>query len=171
VGTKVILELGGNIARMDKAIELSLASPGSWLVVSSEGDPAACLQKLQSAGVDPSRTILDYKAWDTVTNFTNTKPLIESLAPSELMVVTDGFHMLRAMSIARLVYFGASFSVTAHPSSPVDHHESKRLVISDTLRAILSRFTGNTLYYQTVYDDRIQYIYDCYYSYRKLQGG
>lgn len=169
--TKVILELGGNIARMDKAIELMQANPGAWLIVSSEGDPVACMQKLKDAGVDPARTMLDYKAWDTVTNFTNTKPLVESLKPDELMVVTDGFHMLRAMTIARLVYRGASFRITPHPSSPKDHDESKKLVLLDASRALLFSLTGQTIYDQKVYDDRIQYYYDCYYTYRRLQGG
>lgn len=169
--TKVILELGGNIARMDKAIELTLANPGSYLIVSSESDPAGCLQKIKSAGVDPTRFMLDYTAWDTVTNFTNTKRIIDSLAPDELMVVTDGFHMLRAMTIGKIIYFGSKFRVTAHPSSPKDHDESWQLVLLDAARSIISRFSGNTLYDQRVYDDRISYYYDCYYVARRLQGG
>ena len=168
---KVILQLGGNIARLDKAIELTLANPGSYLIVSSEGDPSMCLQKIKSAGVDPTHFMLDYTAWDTVTNFTNTKRIVDSLKPDELMVVTDGFHMLRAMTIARIVYWGSNTKVTAHPSSPVDHEESKKLVLLDASRSLISRFLGNTVYDQKVYDDRISYYYECYYVARKLQGG
>jgi uncharacterized SAM-binding protein YcdF (DUF218 family) len=169
--TTVVLELGGNIARMDKAIELAKANSQSYLIVSSEGDPAGCLQKIKDAGLDPSRVILDYTAWDTVTNFTNTKRIIDVLKPDELMVVTDGFHMLRAMTIARLVYFGSKLKVTAHPSSPADHQESRKLVVLDTIRAAVSRFTGQTLYDQSVYNNRISYFFEDYYLSRKLQGG
>jgi uncharacterized SAM-binding protein YcdF (DUF218 family) len=169
--TTVVLELGGNIARMDKAVELAKANPSAYLIVSSESDPASCLQKIKNAGLDPSRVILDYTAWDTVTNFTNTKRIIDSLAPDELMVVTDGFHMLRSMSIARLIYFGSKIKVTAHPSSPVNRKEDLRLVILDTIRAAISRFTGQTLYDQSVYDQRISIFFNDYYLSRKLQGG
>ncbi len=169
--SKVIISLGGNIARLDTAIQLTKENPGSFLLVSSEGDPAACLQKIRDAGLDPSHVSLDYSAWDTVTNFTNTKRLVDSLQPEELTVVTDGFHMLRSMTIGRLVYFGSKMKVTAHPSSPKDHDESKRLVLLDAFRSALSRFTGQTLYDQKVYDDRMPYFFDCYYTARKLQGG
>ncbi len=169
--TKAIIELGGNVARMDKAIELAKENPGSFLIVSSESDPSLCLQKIKDAGLDPSRITLDYSAWDTVTNFTNTKRIIDSIAPDELMVVTDGFHMLRSMTIAKLVYFGSKTKVTAHPSSPKDHDESKKLVLFDFFRAAVSRFLGNTLYTQSVFDNRIAMIMNDYYVARKLQGG
>jgi uncharacterized SAM-binding protein YcdF (DUF218 family) len=169
--TTVVLELGGNIARMDKAVGLAKANSSAYLIVSSEGDPAGCLQKIKNAGLDPSRVILDYTAWDTVTNFTNTKRIIDSLAPDELMVVTDGFHMLRSMSIARLIYFGSKIKVTAHPSSPADRQESRKLVILDTIRAAVSRFTGQTFYDQSVYNARMPYYFEQYCLSRKLQGG
>lgn len=169
--SKVIISLGGNIARLDKAIELTKENPGSFLIISSEGDPAACLQKVRDAMLDPSHISLGYSAWDTVTNFTNTKRIVDSLQPDELVVVTDGFHMLRSMTIARLIYFGSKVKVTAHPSSPKDHDEDTKLVIFDAFRAAVSRFLGNTLYTQSVYNERMPYYFDCYYVARKLQGG
>lgn len=168
--TKVILELGGNITRMDKAIELTKANPLSYLIVSSEGDPLQCLQKVKDAGLDPSRLILDYTAWDTVTNFTNTKRIVDSLAPDQLLVVTDGFHMLRSITIARLVYFGSRTEVIECESSPRDRGEDLKLVILDTVRALISRVTGQTFYNQKVYDHRIMYFFEDYYRSRKLQG-
>lgn len=171
MATKVILELGGNVARVDKAVELAAADPDSHLIVSSEGDPAECLRKIQAAGLGPSRYTLDYTAWDTVTNFTNTKRIVDALAPDELVVVTDGFHMLRSMTIGRIVYLGSKTKVTAQPSSPKDHDESRRLVLWDAARAAISRFLGNTVYDQKVYNDRIGYFFESYYQARKLQGG
>jgi uncharacterized SAM-binding protein YcdF (DUF218 family) len=171
MATKVILGLGGNINRLDKAIELALTNSPSYLIISSESDPAACLQKVKNAGLDPSRVILDYTAWDTVTNFTNTKRIVDALGPDELLVVTDGFHMLRSMTIGRLVYWGSKTKVTAHPSSPKNRDEDLKLVLLDTFRALVSRLTGQTFYDQSVYDRRISYFFEDYYRSRKLQGG
>jgi uncharacterized SAM-binding protein YcdF (DUF218 family) len=162
---KVILNLGGNPARLDTGINLLLQNPGSHLVVSSESPAQTVLDKL--AGIDPSSYTIDESAWDTVTNFTNTEPLVKKLGATELLVVTDGFHMRRAMLIAELVYFKSGISVSVHPSSPADHQESKRLVIFDTLRAALYRFTNQTLYDQTVYNDRIAIFYNDYYAVRQ----
>jgi uncharacterized SAM-binding protein YcdF (DUF218 family) len=169
--TKVVLSLGGNINRLDTSIELVKQNPGSYLYISSENDPASCLQKVHDAGLDPTKVFLNYYAWDTVTNFTNTKPSLGSLNPDEILVVTDGYHMLRAMTIGRIIYFGSNIKLTGHPSSPKDHDEPTKEVILDAIRAVISRFTGITLFSQSVYDDRIPYYYNCYYVARTLQGG
>lgn len=164
---KVILELGGNPSRLDTAIPLLQQNPGSHLVISSESPAQTVLDKLTAAEVDPSTYTIDETAWDTVTNFTNTMPLVKRLGATELLVVTDGFHMLRAMCIATLIYFKSGITLSAHPSSPVDHHESRRLVIFDTFRASISRFLGNTIYTQQVYDDRVAAFYNDYYNARQ----
>jgi uncharacterized SAM-binding protein YcdF (DUF218 family) len=168
---KVVLSLGGNINRLDTSIELVKQNPGSYLFISSESDPAACLQKVHDAGLDPTRVFLNYYAWDTVTNFTNTKRPLSTLNPDEILVVTDGYHMLRAMTIGRIIYFGSNVKLTEHPSSPKDHSEPLAEVITDAIRALISRFLGMTIFSQNVYDDRIPYYYDCYYVARTLQGG
>ncbi len=164
---KVIIELGGNHGRLDAAISLLQANPGSHLVISTEGPASVVLDKLNAAGIDPSDYTIDESAWDTVTHFTNTMPLVKKLGATELLVVTDGFHMLRAMCIANFIYFKSGITLSAQPSSPVDHHESKSLVLFDTFRAAVSRFTGNTIYTQQVYDERIAACYEEYYNARQ----
>lgn len=165
---KVILELGGNPARLDTAISLLQANPDSTLIVSSESPVETVLAKLNDAGIDPLRYIIDETAWDTVTNFTNTEPLVKKLGATELLVVTDGFHMRRSMLIASFVYFKSGITVSAHPSSPADHQESNRLVLLDTARAALYRFTNQTLYDQTVYNNRVAIFYNDYYRGRQI---
>lgn len=161
-----ILELGGNPARLDTAISLLQQNPGSHLVISSESPAEVVLSKLNAAGVQPECYTIDETAVDTVTNFTNTLPLVKKLGTTDLYVVTDGFHMLRAMCIAFFVYFKTGITVSPHPSSPADHQESKRLVAFDTFRAALYRFTDQTLYDQTVYNDRIAIYYNDYFTAR-----
>jgi len=161
-----ILELGGNPARLDTAISLLQQNPGAHLVISSESPADVVLSKLNAAGVSSDQFTYDETAWDTVTNFTNTVPLVKRLGTTELYVVTDGFHMFRAMCIANFVYFKTGITVSAHPSSPADHQESKRLVALDTARAALYRFTGQTLYTQQVNDDRVAVFFNDYYAAR-----
>lgn len=169
--SKVIISLGGNISRVDTAIKVANEYSKSFLLISSEGDPERCFKKINDAGLDFSRVSIDYSAWDTVTNFTNTKKVIESLDPDELIVVTDGFHMLRAMTIARIVYFRSKIKVIAYPHSPKSHDESKMLVLLDMFRSIIFSITGQTLYDQKVYDSRMPYFFNCYFITKKLQGG
>lgn len=163
----VILSLGGNSSRMDTSISLCKEHPGSHLVISSESPAEDVLQKLFASSLTPDRYTIDETAWDTVTNFTNTMPLVKSLGATELWVVTDGFHMFRSMCIANLIYFKSGITVSAHPSSPVDHQEPKRRVLFDTFRAAVSRFLGSTIYTQQVYDDRISFYYNDYYTARQ----
>ena len=161
-----VLCLGGNPARVPYAAGLVAAIPGSHLIVSSDSPYTADLEGIATAGLTPDQYTLDMTAWDTVTNFTNTVPLVKKLGTTDLYVVTDGFHMLRAMSIATLVYFKTGIAVSAHRSSPADHQESKRLVALDTARAALYRITNQTLYDQTVYNDRVATYYNDYFGAR-----
>jgi uncharacterized SAM-binding protein YcdF (DUF218 family) len=163
---KIILSLGGNPSRLDTSIPLLQSNPGSHLIISSEGPYDVVASKLQQYGVSPDRYTIDETAWDTVTNFTNTLPLVKKLGGTEVLVVTDGFHMKRSMRIAFFVYLKTGIKATAHPSSPVDHNEDPGLVRLDTFRAALYRLTGQTLYTQKVYDDRIIFYYNEYYTAR-----
>ena len=150
----VVLWLGGNSARGEMAASVAISRPGSVVVVSTEGDPRGCLQKLLDRGIAKERVILDYKAWDTVTNFSLTWPLIEKLGAKTVYVVTDGFHMRRSMGIAKIVYAGRGVKALAMPSSPSGAKEPWRLTIEDWLRAALWRLTGIQHKWQHVYDAR-----------------
>jgi uncharacterized SAM-binding protein YcdF (DUF218 family) len=168
---KVILELGGDPqGRTPKAIELAAQMPDAFLFFSSVEDPALCINLCAQNGISPDRYYLDFLAWDTVTNFTTSVNRILGYGCKELYVVTDGFHMLRSMSIATAVYFKKNVKLVPSPSSPADYQESTKLVIEDTARAWLYRFTGNTLFYQQVYDDRMPLYQELYCKARQLQS-
>jgi hypothetical protein len=158
---KTILALGGG-DRTKLGLELAKQYPDSHLVISSSAD----LEQVLASGLNPEKYTLDYTAWDTVTNVVNTKPLIDKYQPDEIFLVTDGFHMRRSMIIASLIYYGSGITITASPCSPVDHQEPAQLILFDAFRAAISRFTGNTIYTQQVYNDRIGIYYNDYYSAR-----
>jgi len=150
----VILELGGNIARMDTALQQCKKCPSAKLIVSSEGSPDAVMQKVNDAQVSWDRVLLDFNAWDTVTNFTKTVGLVRSFQPHSVYVVTDEFHMKRAMAIARAVYFlhGIRLVPVPHPSEK--KNESRKLVRQDRFRAWLWRLTGYLKYWPDVLEQR-----------------
>ena len=163
-----IMELGGNPNRLQKVIELAAQYPDAPIVISSEAPADQVIAIMDGAGISRSRWTLDYTAWDTVTNFTCTLPLLRKLNTTKVLVVTDGFHMKRSMRIATAVYFKNGIEPVAEPSSPVDHNEDPHLVRVDTARAWLWRFTGQILATQQVYDDRMPYFLDQYYVARTL---
>jgi uncharacterized SAM-binding protein YcdF (DUF218 family) len=153
----VILELGGNTLRMKKAIELAQRYPDSKIVISSEGDPTGVHALLSDAGIADTRYIFDFHAWDTVTNFTETIGLVKSFRPSVVFVVTDKFHMRRAMAVARAAFFFTRIAVVPEPYLGSEPHDPEpvSLVRSDRFRAWLWRLTGYLKYYPDVKEARM----------------
>ena len=153
----LILELGGNPARLYRVIELARQYPDAKVIISSEGSPDHVVGLLRGAGIPDDRFILDFKAWDTVTNFTHTLQLAKSYAPGTIYVVTDQFHMKRAMAIAKAVYFLRGIKLVAEPYMGSEPHppESEELVRYDRRRSWLWRLTGYLKYDKAVKDQRM----------------
>jgi len=163
-----IMELGGNTARLQKVIELAAQYPDASIVISSEGQPEQVIATLDAAGIPRSRWTLDYTAWDTITNFTCTLPLLRKLNTDKVLVVTDGFHMRRAMCIATAVYFRNGIKPVPQPSSPVDHHENPLDVLGETIVAWIWRLTGQLIVTLQLYNDRVGALQNDYYVARTL---
>ena len=153
----VILELGGNINRLYKVLELAEQYPQAKIVVSSEGGPDRCVAILRGAGITDDRFLFDFNAWDTVTNFTNTLKLIKSFRPKNVYVVTDKFHMKRSMAIANAVFFLSFIKLIPCPYMGSEPHdpENPKYVRDDRFRAWLWRLTGHLKYYPNVKDARM----------------
>jgi uncharacterized SAM-binding protein YcdF (DUF218 family) len=153
----VILCLGGNTSRLYAAIDLFKKHPNSKIVVSSEGNPDLVVSLLDRAGVPRNQFILDFQAWDTVTNFTKTKKLVLSYKPRALCIVTDKFHMRRSMAIAQAVYWLNDIQLVPIPYMGSEPHppEDKWLVRTDRLRAWLWRLTGYLYFYPKVKKQRM----------------
>lgn len=153
-----IIWLGGNVERGHVAAKLAQKYPNSRIVISSENSPLKCWDLLQSYGIERGRVIFDYKAWDTVTNFTNTFDLVKSLKTDILHIVTDDFHMRRAFNVARVVYALRDTDLQKHPRQTTDTRvETLSKVISDCIRALVWRITGNVSKGKTYYS-RLDYF-------------
>jgi vancomycin permeability regulator SanA len=142
--TLTIIHLGGSVHRLNKAIETYRQNPGAFIIISSEGGTQQCLDKLNAAGIPSTDYIFDFNAWDTVTNFTATYDYIRKRGTKTLFVVTDKFHMPRAMAIAKIVYLFTGVKLIACESleGDLNRTESKVKVNEAIIRTTLWKFLG-----------------------------
>lgn len=150
---ETILHLGGSLNRLVKTIELGQQKPKSIIIVSSEGNPQEVMRQLLAGGIERYRIVLDYNAWDTVTNFTKTYKTIKNVGTKKLYVVTDGFHMTRSMGIGYITYLMTDVQLIACPSS-AGGSEPWDLLIADWIRTLIWKLTGYQHKWQHVYDQR-----------------
>ena len=155
--SSVILHLGGNLQRLGKTAALAWQHPTAKVVISSELPRTEVVRQLQLLGVSLDRCCLDYQAWDTVTNFTKTLPILRTVNARQVFVVTDLFHMRRSMAIARAVYALRGIQPIACPymGGDLTRTEPTKLLISDTLRTWCWRATGWLFYSKDIYEQRM----------------
>lgn len=143
---RVILHLGGNLVRLETTIFTALMFPDALILVSSEDDPVSCIRRLDAAGISRDRYRLDFAAWDTVTNFTETKAVITARKTDTLIIVSDWWHLIpRARWIARAVYWRSGVKLLFNalaPGAPEPATETRWLAIRDAARAWCWRLTG-----------------------------
>lgn len=141
--TQVILHLGGRVSRIQQTALTALRHPAALVLISTESDPVGCLQALQTAGVARSRIWFDYRAWDTVTEFTLLDKLLRlRMGCTELWVVTDNLHARRARAIARCWALGRGIRVHSSTLQGVEG-EAERLgsLLGDCARVLVWRLS------------------------------
>jgi len=152
----IVLHLGGNINRAYKAAEVATRFPLTQIIISTEGPIKQTLDIYKEKGIAQERIDVDFTAWDTVTNFTETKAKVNSFQPQKLYVVTDEFHMRRSMVIAKICYFDCPLEIIPCGSSysASDRKEATSMVIYDAVRAGIWKTTGHLLYDTKIKADR-----------------
>lgn len=158
----VILHLGGSgEAAVDVAKSIYYANKKLLNVVVSSENPKHVLSYLPE--IRFSRKWLGNKnpvyhhreAWDTVTNFTTTYKFIkEKYDPKIIWIVCHGFHMERVMAIAKAVYWWRGVQLIPTPCSVGEGDQNPDLVVQDTWRAWVWRFTGILFYWERLRDTR-----------------
>lgn len=141
---QAFLILGGDIAREKSAAEVARFYPSLEIWVSSPEDPRKTFQAFRDVGIPDSRVNIDYRATDTVTNFTTVIPRLKQRKIQHLYLVTSDFHMRRSTAIAFVVLGsqGIAFTPLSVPSNRPQ--ESTDRVIRDVVRSLLWVFTGWT---------------------------
>lgn len=144
---QMILVLGGDVDREKVAARLA-RHDGLPVVVSGGTNPEYARWLFQEReGLPPSRLRLDYRATDTLTNFTS---LVDDLRRAHIrhaLLVTSSDHMDRALLVGRIVAGSRGIHLTpvAVPCGDLCEPEGRRVVWSDGLRALVWVVSGRDL--------------------------
>jgi uncharacterized SAM-binding protein YcdF (DUF218 family) len=144
VKPEAIFVLGGHEDRERFAAKLARERPELPVWVSS-GSPRPYVKRIfKKAGVSLDRLHLDYRAKDTVTNFTTLADELKSLGIHSVYLVTSENHMGRARLVGEIIFGsrGITIKPVSVPSKSPDEPIGKGL--RDGARAILWITTGST---------------------------
>lgn len=142
---QAILVLGGSPAREKFAAVFASQHPKLPIFVSS-GSPAEYTHYVfDQAGISRQRLHLDYKAVDTVTNFTTMLPELEAHQVKDVYLITSDFHMPRACLIGQIIF--GSRGIRVHPVSipSTQPAEPTTKYLRDGFRSVWWAVTGNSL--------------------------
>lgn len=141
---QAILVLGGSTQREKFAAEFAFLHPDIPIWISS-GSPKGYAERVfDNAGIDQSRLHLDYRAVDTVTNFTTLVDELQARGIKRIYLITSDYHMRRAYVIGEIVF--GSRGIHLKPVSVPTKHSPEPIVkvIRDGARALLWVTTGQT---------------------------
>jgi hypothetical protein len=144
---QMILVLGGDADREREAARLARRD-GLPVVVSGGTNPEYARWLFeQREGVPSSRLRLDYRATDTVTNFTSLADDLRRARIRHALLVTSSDHMQRALLVGRIVAGSRGIHLTpvAVPCRDRCEPEGRRRVWGDGLRALIWVVSGQDL--------------------------
>ncbi|MBD3880346.1 YdcF family protein [Phormidium tenue FACHB-886] len=141
---QAVLVLGGSIEREKFAASFAQAHPDLPVWISSGSNPEYAEWVFQEAGISPERLHLDYRAVDTVTNFTTLVDQFKAQDIHSIYLITSDYHMRRASVIGEIVLGsrGIDFRTVEVPSQRSPEPLNK--AIRDGARAVLWVATGST---------------------------
>ncbi|MDZ7962622.1 MAG: YdcF family protein [Aulosira sp. DedQUE10] len=141
---QAILTLGGGSDREEFTAQFAQIHPTLDIWVSSGSPPDKANAIFQNADIPNSRLHLDYRAVDTVTNFTTLVPHFKQRHIQHLYLITSDFHMPRAKTIAIIVLGSQGITFTPVSISSNKPQESIFHILRDSGRALLWIITGRT---------------------------
>mgnify|MGYP003337652519 CR=1 FL=1 len=143
---QLILVLGGDVDRERVAGELARRD-GLPVLVSGGSNPEYAQWQFGQQGLGQGRVQLDYRATDTLSNFTSVVDELKRAKVRHVLLVTSSDHMNRALLVGRLVAGSRGITLTpvSVPCGELCHPEGRRKVWGDGLRAGLWVLTGRDL--------------------------
>jgi uncharacterized SAM-binding protein YcdF (DUF218 family) len=141
---QALLVLGGDKERELFAAKFAQNHPNLPIWVSSGSNPEFAEWVFSEAGIESDRVHLDYRAVDTVTNFTTLVDELRDRGIESVYLITSDDHMRRAQIIGEIVLGsrGIRFKPVAVPSGRDPEPVEK--AVRDGARAILWLTTGYT---------------------------
>ncbi|MBD2358427.1 YdcF family protein [Tolypothrix sp. FACHB-123] len=141
---QAIFTLGGWRDREEFTAEFAKWYPSLEIWVSSGSPPDVAYKIFQTAGIPKSKLHLDYRATDTLTNFTTLVSDFKERQIHHLFLVTSDYHMPRAKAIAFFVLGSQGITVTPLPLTSNQPKEPRLRILRDIARSLLWIFTGYT---------------------------
>lgn len=144
---QLILVLGGDLERERHAAAIA-GERGLPVVVSGGSNPEYAHWLFeQRQGLPSHRVTLDYRATDTLTNFTSLVDDLRRARVRHALLVTSSDHMDRALLVGRIVAGSRGIHLTPEPVDCGDQclPEGRRKVWGDGLRAALWVVSGRDL--------------------------
>jgi len=137
-----ILVLGGAEDREWFAARLAQQMPTARIYVSSGSPEDYARYVFEKSGISLERVHLDYRAADTVTNFTTmVEPLLAD-GVTDVYLVTSTFHMPRARAIGTIVLGSRGLAIHPEPVPTPHAPEPAGKIARDSLRSLLWLVTG-----------------------------
>lgn len=146
---QAILTLGGGIDREEFTAQFAQRFPSLKIWVSSGVEAEEARRVYQKAGIADDRIHFDYRAVDTLTNFTTLIPEFQKRHIQHIYLITSDFHMARAKAIATFVLGSQAIAFTPVTVPSNRPRESTLHILRDSARSLLWIFikrTGANLY-------------------------
>lgn len=139
----MILVLGGDVDREEMAGRLARRY-GLPVVVSGGSNPEYAQWLFANEGLRRSQFQLDYRARDTLGNFTSLVDELRQARVRHMLLVTSSDHMPRALTIGRIVAGSRGIRLTPVevPCGSRCHPERPEKVWGDGFRALVWVLTG-----------------------------
>lgn len=137
-----ILVLGGSLDREAFAARLAQQHDQLPLWVSSGSNPEYAEWLYGEAGISADRYHLDYRATDTVTNFTTLVEDLKRNGVDKVYLVTSSYHMRRARLIGDIVLGCNGIAVEPIVVESAQPEESLGKALRDGARALVWLMTG-----------------------------
>jgi uncharacterized SAM-binding protein YcdF (DUF218 family) len=143
---QAVLVLGGSVEREQFAAEFAKGHPALPIWISSGAPKDYSEWVFSEAGVALDRLKLDYRAVDTLTNFTTLVDDLKSQGITKIYLITSDYHMRRSRMIGEVVLGsrGIEFQPIAIPSDQPPEDLTK--AVRDSGRAVVWLMTGYTGY-------------------------
>lgn len=144
VQPKAIFVLGGATRREQFAAEFARQHPNLPIWISGGAPKQYTKGVFANAGIDTRRLHLDYRAVDTVTNFTTLVDEFQSRGIDSVYLITYDDHMRRARIIGEIVFGTRGIALVPVPIPTKRSPEPLEKSVRDAGRAILWVMTGYT---------------------------
>ncbi len=143
---QAVLVLGGEAERERYAANFALTHPHLPVWISSGAPREYSEWVFSKAGVNLGRLKLDYRAVDTLTNFTTLVDDLKAQGVTKVYLITSDYHMRRSRIVGEIVLGsrGIDFQTVAIPSEEPEEDITKAL--RDGGRALFWLATGYTGY-------------------------